>query len=217
MFKGAARMARLGQVIALSVLLGAPAHSEGLSTGTPQSVILTIDQEQLFTGSQFGARVMDGLDKASRELITENRRIQSQLAEEEDELSEKRANMEIGDFRTLADAFDKKATRLRAEQDAKITRLTRQRDRERQRFLTAVLPILSQIVKERGAVAVLEKRSVFISADTIDITQVAIERVNAVLGDGASLSPRVPKPRPEPPRTNPSDTPDASPDVIPED
>ena len=44
-------------------------------------------------------------------------------------------------------------------------------------------------MRERGAVIVLDLRDVFLSADQIDITEEAIERVNATLqpaedGDG---------------------------------
>ncbi|MBT0956816.1 OmpH family outer membrane protein [Alphaproteobacteria bacterium KMM 3653] len=163
----------------------------------PSSPILVVDQERLFTDTLFGKRVQAEIDAASQDLIAENSRIQEELAAEEEELTQKRATMEPAAFRVLADAFDEKATRLRAIQDAKIPRLTRQRDRERQKFMNALLPILGQITQDRGAVAVLERRSVFVSVAAIDVTDQIIARADELLGDGAGIDPPTPKPRPD--------------------
>ncbi len=40
------------------------------------------------------------------------------------------------------------------------------------------MPVLSDLVRERGAVVVLDRRDVFLSADAIDITDEAIARLN---------------------------------------
>ena len=53
------------------------------------------------------------------------------------------------------------------------------------RFLTAAAPVLEQIMREAGAAVILEQRSVFVSANAIDITKKAIERIDAQLGDGS--------------------------------
>jgi hypothetical protein len=44
---------------------------------------------------------------------------------------------------------------------------------------------LANILAERRAVAVLERGSVFLSADAIDITDEAIRLADAALGDGS--------------------------------
>jgi len=44
-------------------------------------------------------------------------------------------------------------------------------------------PIISQIARERRAVVIIERRSVILSADTIDITAEVIARINAAIGD----------------------------------
>ena len=42
---------------------------------------------------------------------------------------------------------------------------------------------------ESGAVAVLDRRVVLLSVDSVDITEQAILRVNAEFGDGAEILP----------------------------
>jgi Skp family chaperone for outer membrane proteins len=40
------------------------------------------------------------------------------------------------------------------------------------------------VVRERNAAVILDRRNVFLSAESVDITQEAIERIDAQLGDG---------------------------------
>jgi len=156
------------------------------------SPVLTLDQERLFNGSLIAERVSAEMEKRSADLAAENRRIESELVAEELELTEKRAVMEQDAFRILADTFDEKVQAIREEQDAKALELQRQQDDIRQDFLRQITPVLADIVRERGAVVVLDRRSVFLSAEAIDITDQAIARINEVFGDGTDPAPDTP-------------------------
>ena len=72
--------------------------------------------------------------------------------------------------------------RLRRERDEASAQLGRARDEAEQILRNAALPVLAQIVLERGAVAVFERRDVFIVDDSIDITDAAIARINDQVG-----------------------------------
>ena len=78
----------------------------------------------------------------------------------------------------LANDFDQRVQRLRAEQDEKVVALNRAQDNARTTFFNDVAAIISTILRERGAVVVIERRDVFLSHDSIDITSEAILRVN---------------------------------------
>ena len=150
--------------------------------GVPVSAILTVDSERLFNTTIAGRQITNDLEARFATLVSENRRIEAELVAEELDLTEKRASMDPIEFRILADAFDKKVQRIRAEQDAKQRVLQRARDADRRSFIDAIAPILSGIGRERGAVVILERRNVLLSADNIDITEEAIRRINAALG-----------------------------------
>lgn len=143
--------------------------------------VLTLDQERLFQGSGVSERVSAEIERLRQELAEENARIEAELIAEELALTEQRPTMDPEAFRELADAFDQKVQALRAEQDAKLVRLQQLRDEERQNFVRQITPVLTAIVRERGAVVVLDRRAVVLSADAIDITEEAIRRVNAAL------------------------------------
>ncbi len=147
------------------------------------SPILVLDQERLFEGALQAERLSEDFERRSAALAAENRRIEAELVAEELELTELRPTMEPSEFRALADAFDEKVRAIRAEQDDKVRQLQLLREQERQDFLRRVTPVLGEIVRERGAVAVLDRRTLVISAESIDITEEVIARINAEFGE----------------------------------
>ncbi|MFN6978121.1 MAG: OmpH family outer membrane protein, partial [Gemmobacter sp.] len=67
--------------------------------------------------------------------------------------------------------------------------LARRREAERQRFFEAALPVLGQLARDAGAVAILTDQAIVLSFDRIDITDAAIARLDAVLGTGEGPAP----------------------------
>ncbi len=146
--------------------------------------ILTIDPEQLFEQTLFGQRIIAESEELAANLQAENRRIEGELSEEERDLTERRPSLSVEEFRALADAFDEKVNRIRTEQDAKVREVQSFRETAQQRFFGEIGPVLLGVVRERNAAVILDRRNVFLSAESVDITQEAIERIDAQLGDG---------------------------------
>lgn len=176
--------------LALAALLitgqSVPARAQGADGEAAASAIVTIDPERLFTETDYGARVQREIEARAQALATENRRIEAELTAEERELTERRPELPIDEFRALADAFDAKVDRIREEQDAKTREVQQLRDVERQRFFGQVGPVLAALVEEIGAAVVLDRRTVFLSLDAVDITDEAIEAVNREIGAGGA-------------------------------
>ena len=155
----------------------------------PAAQILTLDKERLYSGSRFGQEITRTVEVEVAALTAENRKIDAGLEAEERDLTAKRPTMTAADFRVLADAFDEKVTALRAAQDAKSKALTRMRDDGRKRFFEAAVPILAALMRDMGALAILSNEAVILSFDSIDMTDAAITRLDAALGDGSNLLP----------------------------
>lgn len=168
--------------VALLVLPSLPATGQESAAPSP---ILTLDPERLYVRSRAAASGLAAIEIRAEALAAENREIEATLAAEELELTEKRPDMEPAAFRELADAFDMKVQEIRDEQDAKARDLQRLRDEERQAFLQRARPVLAEIARERGAYIVLDRRSVFLSAEQVDITDEAIQRMDGELEDGS--------------------------------
>ncbi|MCR9127504.1 MAG: OmpH family outer membrane protein [Rhodobacteraceae bacterium] len=180
-------MSRWLTLLALVVWCACPVPARAQQLGVVQSPILTVESERLFSDSRFGLRVAREIQEQGARLAAENRRIEAELTEEERTLTEKRAQMQPDAFRLLADAFDEKVQTIRREQDAKARALTQRNEADRVRFLRAAVPVLEDLMREAGAAVVLERASVFLSANSTDVTDAAIARINAAIGDGEDL------------------------------
>ncbi len=167
--------------------LGAAAQGTAPPAGQVQSPILTINVDRLLTATRFGQRLAADLKVRVDALDDENERLRLELVEEERSLTERRPTMEVEAFRAEADAFDARVQRIRAEQDAKQEALAASVEQDRQIFLDAATPLLGRLMIESGAVVILNRRDVFLSANLIDITDEAIATIDAELGDGTGL------------------------------
>ena len=162
----------------------------GLSNvGVVQSLILTVAPEALYTQSDFGQRIAREIEAESIDIAAENRQIEAELTAEERALTVLRDSLAPAEFRARAEAFDEKVQRLRREQDDKARAVGTRNDEARRALLSAAQPILLQLMVESGAVAILDRRVVLLSVDSVDITEQAILRVNSEFGEGEAILP----------------------------
>lgn len=196
-----------GALLAVA-LVAASAAAAQEAAPVAQIPILTLSQDRLFAGTLYGKAVQARIDEATRALQAENRKIESDLEAEEKSLTERRATLPAAEFRALAEAFDTKVQGIRAAQEAKARSVTQSRDQERQRFFETAVPVLAELMAERGAVAIIDKGAIILSFDRIDVTDAAIARIDAVLGDGTKAPDQSPAPDPEP---DPAATPEPAP------
>jgi Skp family chaperone for outer membrane proteins len=155
--------------------------------------IVTVDVDGLFTQSQFGRRIGQLYTDGREALALENRRIAGALRDEELALTQQRPDMEPDVFLSEAEAFDDKAQGIRRAQDAKERDLEETLTNGRDQFLEAARPILGQLMVDRGAFAILDRRSVLLSLGSLDVTEAALERIDTAIGDGSQLVPVVPE------------------------
>lgn len=148
------------------------------------SPVLTIDWEQLFDGTLWGKRIMADLARDTDAQKAENDRIADQLIAEEKALTDERGKIDAAVFQAKADAFDARATKIRAEQSAKGKALEQRYSDERNAFFGAMLPYLDEILRRRGAVVVLDQRAVIRALPEADVTPDMIALVDARVGDG---------------------------------
>ena len=196
---------QLALVLCAVLVAGMPAQAQQQG-GTPLPV-LTLDQERLYETTLFGQRMQRELNAARNDLIAENSRLQSELEAEEARLTEQRGEMEVEAFRELADAFDERVTEIRAEQEAKTRALQRRQERAQQSFFQAIAPVVQEVVREKGALAILDARAIILASDEIDVTDEVRAKVDQLLGDGGDLATPPPEPVEEEPEAPIDDTP----------
>lgn len=173
----------LALCLALCLPLAAAAQ-DGAETPQARSAVVVVDQDRLFDASLYGQRILAEIDRRTDELAAENRKIEAELIAEERALTELRGVLSVEEFRARAEDFDARVEALRAQQDAKVRAVGRLRDEARKEFYGRVGSILSQILSERGAAVLMDRRAVLSSAEDVDITDAAIARIDAAIGDG---------------------------------
>ena len=146
--------------------------------------IMTIDPDAVFAGSTWGQRVQGDLEAQKRQIATENERLANQFTAEEQQLTTLRATLTPEEFRQRADEFDTRVSEVRRERDAVTRDLQTHVDDERAAFFRAMLPVLSALMQERGAAVVLDQRAIFVSAQSADVTQMLIQRLDQEIGTG---------------------------------
>lgn len=173
-----------------------------------QSPVLILRQEELFERSAFGRAALARMEEANRTLVAENRTIEAALEAEERDLTQRRASLPAAEFRALAEAFDAKVEGIRSAQESKGRAIARTREEDRLRFFSAVVPILAEIMRDAGAAVILDDEAVILSFDRVDITALALARIDAAIGTGEGLAPpEVPatgSPAPESPAPAPA-------------
>jgi Skp family chaperone for outer membrane proteins len=170
---------RFWRVLLVWLVVALPATAQEV---TPQ--ILVFDMNRIYFETLYGRRIAEDLNQAAIAVQTENDQIAATLTEEEGSLTLRRPEMTPEDFRAEADAFDAKVQEVRRVRDAKNVELQAVNAEQRATFEDRVQGIIANVMLERGAVIVLEQRSVVMSVRAANITDDVIVRVDAELGDG---------------------------------
>ncbi|MDO5646840.1 OmpH family outer membrane protein [Paracoccus sp. (in: a-proteobacteria)] len=153
------------------------------------SLILTVDEDMLYLDSAWGIRAQSQLETQSRIIAAENDRLTRELSAEEADLTARRPLLPPAEFRILAEDFDRRATDIRRQRAQAVQDLNAWADADRAAFFRAALPVMGDIMQARGAAVVLDRRTIFVSLESIDITQPLIDAVNDQTGDGKDAVP----------------------------
>lgn len=171
-------------VLALVLMANMAGAQTAPPAAPPTSAILTLDQDKLFADSLFGKALMARTAAEAAAAEVETRQIDSDLEIEERDLTEKRATMEPAQFKKLAEAFDTKVKRLRAEREAAIAALREKDAAARQEFIQAANDVIGKYMVERGAVAIIDQKAIIVRLNSLDITAEVVALIDKKLGDG---------------------------------
>jgi len=171
--------------VGLALLLGlaVPVRAQAQDFGQVISPVLVVDRDRLYRDSDFGKNIAAELTQERATQEAETRRIEAELVAEELALTEARDSLTAEEFRSRADAFDEKVTALREERDAAQKQLVTRIEQAQITFIEQVTPILGQLMRDAGATILLDRRSVLLSANQIDITDRAIAAIDTALAD----------------------------------
>ena len=172
------------------VLIGLAGHLQAQvapELAVPAMGVVVVDTDELYRATLMGQRMAADLDDRARVLQLENDEITAALTAEEQSLTDRRPTLDPEVFRQEAAEFDTRVQGIRRTRDAAIATFEATRAAAPRQFLELVRNVLGALMLERGAVAVLDQRLVFLSLSTVDITQDAIARIDDTFGEGSAV------------------------------
>lgn len=173
---------RIALLMTLMLTTGAQAQSfdpADYPVPTPNPSFLVLEQDRVFNSSALGKEIIALNEAEDSKLRAEGQRLDRQFEQEEQALTEQRAQLTPEEFRVLADAFDEKVVATRRAQEERGAALVQRAERRQREFLRQIGPILLQILEETGASAVIEQRGLLISKQDLNITGEVIKRLDA--------------------------------------
>lgn len=181
--RGFLALARASAVVVMAAA-AVPGAAQAQNLGSTVSPVLTLDRERLFLGTLYGQRVNAELEAATNAMAAETRRIEAALEVEEKALTAERATLDAETFRARAQAFDEKVQALRADREKAQASIGTQAEAARIEFFNRIGPVLGTLVRERGALLIVDRRAILLAATDVDITREAIARIDAEFADG---------------------------------
>lgn len=157
----------------------APATSRPAAISEAALGIRILDQDRLLRDSRLGQALLADLRAAEAALERDNQALADQLAAEERALTQQRAQMDPEAFRARAEEFDRRVEIIRTERARLSQELASRYEAEAQRFFETALPVLTRLMDDEGVIALIRPELVLLGADWLDITELAIARLDA--------------------------------------
>lgn len=149
--------------------------------------ILIVSQETLFSETALGKDIL-ALEESERDaLIEESRQIGAAFVEEELQLTELRDTLSPAEFQQLANAFDEKVVAARAAQEANDTTLIANIEARRRAFYRVIAPVLAQLMQRYNASVIIDRRTVLLFDNNLDITSEAVQFLNNAYSENPEM------------------------------
>ena len=151
------------------------------SSGTPRPIILVIDRSAIFRGSVVGENIMAQVQVLTNSAESSLKGQDAALRQEAASLQQQLAILSPALKAEKIRAFDAKQAALRSSVQTQQGLIQGGVIKARQQVEEALGPILRDIMTERGANLLLDRNAVVLGTVDVDVTAVAIARLNQKL------------------------------------
>ncbi len=117
------------------------------------------------------------LDKGIKSLQTKEKQIQ----EEEKKIIQQKKVMSADDYKKRVTDLRLKVSNLQKERNTLITEVGKQRAKARQELLKNLNPIIKEYMEKNNIRMVIDKKSILLADDTLDITKEIVKLLNGKL------------------------------------
>ena len=147
----------------------------------PNTSIGVIDLNKILSESKAALAASEQIEKIAIDIENEIKTSDEEIINEQNLLIESQAIMAPEAFETKKNEYESKVQNYNNERQAKLMKIDELIAISRNDVLNALKPILEEISNEKGITILLEKGSVMLNADKMDITDEVLKRLNKSL------------------------------------
>ncbi len=144
----------------------------------PNTSIGVIDINKILAESDAAVMASKQIEEIAIEVENEIKNSDEEIIKEQNLLIESQAIMAPEAFESKRIEYEKKVQNYNSERQSKLLKIDELIAVSRNNVLNALKPILEEISNEKGITILLEKGSVMLNADKMDITDEVLKKLN---------------------------------------
>ena len=147
----------------------------------PQTTVGVIDINYILAESKAAKDAAEKIEKIAQKIEKEVQEKDQSLLDEQNELIESQQIMAPAAFEEKRKDYEKKVQNYNISRQEKLMSIDILVSEARNNVLNALKPILEELSNDKGITVLLEKNSVLLNAENMDITKEALKALNKEL------------------------------------
>ncbi len=147
----------------------------------PITSIGVLDLNKVLLDAKAAKDAAEDIDKIARNIENELASSDESMIKEQNKLIEAQSIMSPEAFESKRKEYEEKVQNYNIERQKKLLSIDRLVENSRNQILDQLKPILEEISETKGITVILEKGTVLLNADTMDITDEVIKNLNKAL------------------------------------
>ncbi len=147
----------------------------------PNTSIGVIDINKILSDADAAVTATEQIEEIAIEIENEIKLSDEQIIKEQNSLIESQSIMAPEAFETKRNEYENKVQKYNNERQSKLMKIDELIAVSRNDILNAIKPILEEISNEKGITIILEKSSIMLNAEKMDITNEVLKKLNKSL------------------------------------
>jgi len=147
----------------------------------PSTSLAVIDLNYILSEAKAAKDAAKQIEEIAINIENEIKKSDEDIINEQNKLIESQAIMAPESFEKKREEYEKKVQNYNIERQQKLLSIDNLVNMSRGQVLEALRPILEEISNEKGITILLEKNTVLLNADGMDITEESLKRLNKEL------------------------------------
>ncbi len=147
----------------------------------PNTSIAIIDINLILSEAKAAKKVSEEIEKIAIATEEELRVSDEEMIQEQNKLIESQSIMAPEAFEAKKEEYEKKVQNYNIDRQNKLIKIDNLIAESRNQVLESLRPILEEIANDRGITIILEKNTVLLNAENMDITEEVLKSLNRAL------------------------------------